>query len=89
MKFLNGTYYVEVKDKQILTHPTESVILRKQDEPKVFRTQNQVKNITQIRKNQKVVKNGYNQLEVKIYPKRTIEKLKIILFSCPSCKLNN
>ena len=69
MKFFNGEYYVEVKDDPYRIHPTEKIILRLRDEPKSLRTQNQVQNNTQIRKNQKVIKNDNDELIVKIYPK--------------------
>ena len=70
MKYLNGEYYVEVKDHRYRIHPTENNILRKRDPPKSLRTQYQVQNETQIRKNQKVIKNYNNQLVVKNYPKK-------------------
>ena len=69
MKYLNGEYYVEVKDHRYRILPTENIILRKRDEPKSLRPQYQVQNETHIRKNQKVIKNDNNQLEVKNYPK--------------------
>ena len=90
MKYLNGEYYVEVKDHRYKIHPTENIILRKRDEPKSLRTQYQVQNETQIRRNQKVVKNDNDQLVVKNYPKNK-NKQPIIqqqLPNCPSCKQN-
>ena len=69
MKYLNGNYYVEVRDRCYKIHPTENIILRLRDEPKSLRTQYQVQNETQIRKNQKVIKNDNDQLIVKNYPK--------------------
>ena len=33
MKYLDGYYYVEVKDHRYRIHPTENIILRKRDEP--------------------------------------------------------
>ena len=51
MKDLNGENYVEVKDHRYRIHPTENIIIRKQDRPTSFRTQNQVQNETQIRRN--------------------------------------
>ena len=89
MKYLNGEYYVEVKDHRYRIHPTEIIILRKRDEPKSLRTQYQVQNETQIRKNQKVIKNDNDQLVVKNYPKKN--KHPIIqkqLPNCPPCKQN-
>ena len=91
MKDLDGSYYVKVKDHRYKTHPTENVILKLRDEPKILRTQCQVQNETQIRKNQKVVKNENDQLLVKKYPKNK-NKQPIIqkqLLNCPSCKQNN
>ena len=76
MKYLNGEYYVEVKDHRYKIHPTENIILRKRDEPKSLRTQYQFKNNTKIRTNQKVIRNEDNQLVVKNYPK----KINIQLF---------
>ena len=89
MKYLNGEYYVEVKDHRYKIHPTENIILRKRDPPTSLRTQYQVQNETQIRKNQKVIKNDNNQLVVKNYPKNK-NKQPIIqqLPNCPSCKQN-
>ena len=69
MKYLNGENYVEVKDHRYKIHPTENIILRKRDEPKSLGTQYQVQNETQIRKNQKIIKNDNNQLIVKSYPR--------------------
>ena len=91
MKYLNGEYYVEVKDHRYKIHPNENIILRKRDEPKSLRTQYQVQNETQIRKNQKVIKNDNNQLIVKNYPKNENKQPTIHqqLPNCPSCKRNN
>ena len=58
MKHLDSNYYVEVKDHRYKIHPTENIILRKRDPPQSLRTQDQVQNETQIRKNQKVVENN-------------------------------
>ena len=87
MKYLNGEYYVEVKDHRYKIHPTENIILRKRDEPKSLRTQYQVQNETQIRRNQKVIKNDNDQLVVK--NKQPInQQQKFKLPNCPSCKQN-
>ena len=69
MKYLNGEYYVEVKDHRFKIHPTENIILRKRDPPTSLRTQYQVQNETQIGKNQKVIKDNNDELIVKNYPK--------------------
>ena len=92
MKYLNGEYYEEVKDKRYKIHPTENIILRLRVEPKWLRTQYQVQNETQIRKNQKVIKNDNDQLIVKNYPKNkqpNIQQQKFKPPNCPSCKQNN
>ena len=39
MKYLNGNFYIEVKDHRYKLHPTEDIILRLRDEPKSLRTQ--------------------------------------------------
>ena len=91
MKYLNGEYYVEVKDHRCKIRPTENIILRKRDPPTSLRTQYQVQNETQIRRIQKVIKNDNDQLVVKNYPKNK-NKQAIIqkqLPNCPSCKRNN
>ena len=68
MKYLIGNYYVEVKDHRYEIHPTENIILLKRDPPTSLRTQYQVQNETQIRKNQIVIKNDNDHLIVKKYP---------------------
>ena len=88
MKYLNGEYYIEVKDRRYRIHPTENIILRKRDPPTSLRTQYQVQNETQIRKNQKVIKNDNNQLVVKNYPKNKNKQQKFKPPNCPSCKQN-
>ena len=65
MKYLNGEYYVEVKDHRYKVLPNENNIIRKRDPPTSLRTQYHVQNETQIRRNQKIVKNINNQLVVK------------------------
>ena len=92
MKYLNGQYYVEVKDHRYKIHQTENIILRERDPPTSLRTQCQVQNETQIRKNQKVIKNGNDQLLVKNYPKNKqpiIQQQKFKPPNCLSCKQNN
>ena len=69
MKYLNGEYYVEVKGHRYNIHLTENIRLRKRDPPQSLRTQYQVRNETQIRRNQKVIKSDNDELEVKSYPK--------------------
>ena len=91
MKYLNNEYYVEVKDNRYINHPTVNNILRKQDPPLSLGTQYQVQNETQIRNNQKVVRNNNNELEVKSYPKNEQpiqQQPKLISPNCPSFKRN-
>ena len=93
MNYLNGEYYVELKDHRYKTHPTENIILPKRDPPKSLRTQYQVQNETQIRRNEKVIKNNNNQLVVKNYPKNNKNSISqqqnFKQPKCPSCKRNN
>ena len=89
MKYLNGEYYVEVKDHRYRTHPTENLILPKRDPPQSLRTQYQEQNETRIRRNQKVIRNINNELEVKNYPKNKqpiIQQPKFKPLNCPTCK---
>ena len=91
MEYLNGEYYTEVKDHRYKIHPGENIILRKRDPPKSLRTQYQVKNQTQIRSNQKVIRNDDNQLIVKKNPKNKqpiIQQQKFKPPNCPTCKQN-
>ena len=92
MKYLDGNYYVEVKDHRYKIHPTENIILRKRDPPTSLRTQYQVQNDTQIKKNQKVIKDNNDELTIKNYPKNKqpiIQKPKFQPPNCPTCKQNN
>ena len=92
MKYLDGNYYVEVKDHRYKIHLTENFILKLRNEPKSLRTQYQVQNETQIRRNQKVIQNDIEELTVKNYPKNKqsiTQQQKIKPPNCPSCKQNN
>ena len=93
MKYLNGEYYVEVKDKRFIIQLNENIILRKRDRPESLRNQYQVQNNTQTRKNQKVMKNDNDELIVKNYPRKNkqpvIQQPKFKPPNCPSCKQNN
>ena len=92
MKYLNGEYYVEVKDLRYKIHPTEKIILRRPDPPTSLRTQYQVQNETQIRRNLKVIKKDNDQLIVRNYPKNkqpNNQQPKFKPPNCPSCKQNN
>ena len=88
MKYLDGNYYVELKDHRYRIQPTEKKILSNRDPPPSLRTQYQVQNDTQIKKNQKVIKNDNNQLVVKNYPekKQPIQQPKFKQPNCPACK---
>ena len=72
MKFLNGQYYAEVTDHRYKLYPTENTILGRLEEPKSLRTQYQVQKITQIGRNQKIIRKNNDELEVKIYPKNKL-----------------
>ena len=87
MNYLNGEYYVEVKDYRYKNHATEINILCKRDPRTSLRTQYQVQNETQIRRNQKVIKNDKDEMIVKTCPKdkRAIQQQPKLL-NCPSCK---
>ena len=92
MKYLNGNYYVEVKDHRYKNHPTENIFLRKRDPPITLRTQYQFQNENQIRKTQKVFENNNDELIVKKYPKSKqpiYQKQKFKPSNCPSCKQIN
>ena len=92
MKFPNGEYYVEVKNSRYEIHPTENIVLRKQYPPNSLRTQYQIQINTQIRNNQKVIKNYNDELIVQNYPrnKQPIkEQQKPKPPKCPSCKRKN
>ena len=86
MKYLNGEYYVEVRDHRYKIHPTENIILRKRNPATSLRTQYQVQNETQIRRNRKVIKKDNIQLIVKNYPKNKQPIFQRKLPNCPSCK---
>ena len=92
MKYLDGQYYVQVRDHRYKIHLTENIILGLRDEPKSLRTQYQVQNETQIRKNQKVIKSDNDELLVKNYPKKkqlNIQQQKFKPPKCHNCKQNN
>ena len=86
MKYLNVENYVGVKDLRYKIHLTEIILLGKRNESKSLRTQYQVQNEIQIRRNQKVIKNDNYQLVNKIYPKNEQPIFQKQLPSCPSCK---
>ena len=92
MNYLDGNYYVEVKDRRYKIHPNAKNLLRRRDEPNSLRTQYQVQNEIQIRKNQKVIRNDNNDLVVKNYAKTKQpiqQQLKFNSLDCPSCRRNN
>ena len=91
MKFLKGRYNVELKDHRYKIHPTWNIILGERDLLKSRRTQYQVQNNTQIRRNQKVFKNDNDELVVKNCPKNkqsTPQQPKFKPLSSPSCNWN-
>ena len=90
MKYLKGDYYVEVKAHRYRIHPTEKIILRKRDPPTSLRTQYQVQSETQIRRNQKVIKNDNDQFLVRNYPKIKNKQpfIQKQLPNFPNCKQN-
>ena len=91
MKYLNGDYYVEVRNHRYVIHPTENKILRKGDPPKFLRNQYLIHNEIQIRRKQKAIKNDNDELEVKNYPKYkqpNIQQQKFEPPNCTSCKQN-
>ena len=88
MKYLDGNFYVNVKDNRYQIYPTEQVISRLRDDSKSLTTQYQVQNETQKRKNQKVIENDIDELIVENYPKnkQTIKhQPKFKPPNCPSC----
>ena len=92
MKYLDGKYYLELKDDRYKIHPTENNILQKRDPPTSLRTQYQVQNETQIRRNQKIIKNDDDESVLKNYPenKQPIKQQpKFKPPNCPNCKRNN
>ena len=93
MKYLNGEFFVEVKDHRYKIHSTENILLRLRDEPKSLKTQYQVQNETKRRGNQKVIKNDNDQFVVKNDTKnknkQPIFQQKFKPKNCPSCKQNN
>ena len=65
MKYLDGKYYVEMKDQYYQIHPTENITVRELEIEK------------KIWKNQKVSKRGNYELEIKrIQNDKTSKKLK-------------
>ena len=85
MKYLNGKYYVEVKDDRYQIHPNENIILRLRDEPNFLRIQYQVQNNTQIRKNQKIIRNDFDEIEVKNFTKIKQPIIQHPKFNSPNC----
>ena len=74
------------------SHPSEKIISRLREEPNSLRTQYQVQKETQIRKNQKVIKNDNDELIVKNYPETKQpfqQQPKFKHPNCPSCRRNN
>ena len=79
------------KDNRYNIHPTETILLGLRAETKSITNQYQVQNNTQIRKNQKVIKNDNDELIDKIYPKfkqPNVQQRKLKPPGCPSCNRN-
>ena len=74
MNDLNGINYTEAKDKSYVILANGDIILRERARPKFLRTQYPNIDDTKSRRNQKVIKNGNDDLEVKSYPKNKIKK---------------
>ena len=94
MKFLNDKYYVEVKDKRYLIHPTENKMLELRGELKYLKIQYQVQINAQIRKNRKVIKNDIDELLFENYlNKKQKPIIEPPIFKqphfCPGCKQNS
>ena len=85
MNYLDGDYYVEVKDHRYRIHPTDNIISRELDPPKSLRTQNLVQNQTNIRKNQKVIKNNNDELLFQNCPKKKQPNQEQPKFKPPIC----
>ena len=62
--------------------------LRKRDTPTSLRSQYQVQNEIQIRKNQKIIKNDNDELVVKNYPKNKNQSITQQLPNCPSTSIS-
>ena len=91
MKYLAGNYYVGVEAHGHRVHPTENEISLKRDPPQSLKIQYHVQIETQIRKKQKVIRDGNNELVVKNYLQTNKQKFnneKFNLRSCPRCKQN-
>ena len=81
MKYRNGNYYVEVKDKGYIFNANETNLLKIRDQPKSLRTKHQVQNETEIRKNHKVIKNDNSELLVKNFFKKTTKYSAIKIYN--------
>ena len=67
-KYFNGNYYLEVNDKRYKTNPIENIILAQREPTESLRSQYQFQNETDVRKNQKLIRNDNDQLIVKNFP---------------------
>ena len=48
LKYMNGKFYVEMKDKRYSIHPTEDILVRERKPPKSLGTQYQVQKQTKL-----------------------------------------
>ena len=81
-----------MKDHRYKLLPTENIKLRKRHPPTSLRRQCQVQNEIQIRRNQKVIKNGNDELIVKKNPKNKqpiIQQQNFKPPNCLTCKQNH
>ena len=82
-------FFLKKKDERYLIHPTENIPLRLRDPPNALRTHYHLQKETEIRKNQKVMRECNNELIVKNYPKNNqpiVQQLKFKPPNCPSWK---
>ena len=88
MKYINSNFYVEVKDEKYFSHPTEDIILGKQEPPRYLSLQYQVQNETKLEKKIEMLKKNINELEHRPYkPRQKINKSFVInqTFNLPDC----
>ena len=67
MKYLKGNYHTD----KYSFHPNENFIIGLRDRPKSLRTQYQIQNDRKIRTKKGVINDQNDELEIKLYPKKT------------------
>ena len=91
MKYLNGVYYVKVKDQRYMIHPTEDLSSRKREPPKILENSKSCKKWNEIRKKPRSWK-SFTELELRPYNwrqkinKNIIKNPKFNLPDCPICR---